>query len=183
VSSIASAHVASSTQALSDGWEKLSGQHVTEIVDGCRVLAEALDAAAAYIVGQKLAALGQLIEMAAEFVADQAAAVATAGIAEAALPLIIEGGQLLMKSLVSDLNQYILGQVMEAAAKPLFAKVEKMLSGLDWSQSGATSPGRGAGLELDAPAARMQTALLRQHASDMQAHASRFASGVRGIGF
>jgi hypothetical protein len=183
VSSIASAHVASSTRTLSDGWEKLSGRHVTEIVDGCRVLAEALDAAAAYIVGQKLAAIGQLAEMAAEFIADQAASVATLGIAEAALPLIIGAGEKLMESLVNDLNQYILGQVMGAAAKPLFAKVENMLSGLDWSQSGTVSPGKGAGLELDAPAARMQTALLRQHASDMQAHASRFASGVRGIGF
>ncbi|MCL2582381.1 MAG: hypothetical protein FWE35_07990 [Streptosporangiales bacterium] len=183
VSSIASAHKAVSTQKMSDGWEKLSGQHVTEIVDGCQVLAAALDAAAGYIVAQKVEAIAQLIAMAAEFVADQAAAVATFGIAEAALPLIEEAGEKLMESLVNDLEQYIIGQVVEAAAKPLFAKVETMLSGLDWSQSGAAGGGKGSGVELDAGAVKAQTALLRQHASDMRAHATSFASGVRGLGF
>jgi hypothetical protein len=183
VSSISSAHRASSTQKMANGWDKLSSQHVTEIVDGCQVLAAALDAAAGYIVAQKVEAIAQLVEMAAEFVADQAAAVATFGIAETALPLIEEAGAKLMESLVSDLDQYILGQVIGAAAKPLFAKVEQMLSGLDWSQSGAADPGKGEGLELDAPAVKAQTAALRAHASDMRVHASAFASGVRGLGF
>lgn len=183
VSSIASAHRAVSTQKMSDGWEKLSGQHVTEIVDGCQVLAAALDAAAGYIVAQKVAAIADLVEMAAEFVADQAASVATLGLAEAALPLIIAAGQKLMESLVNDLDQYITGKVVEAVAKPLFAKVEQMLSGLDWSQSGAAGGGKGSGVEIDAGAVKAQTMALRQHAEDMRAHATAFASGVRGLGF
>ena len=39
------------------------------------------------------------------------------------------------------------------------------------------------GLELDAPGVQAQTAVLRQHASDMRGHATAFASGVRGLGF
>lgn len=183
VSSIASAHKAASSQQMTDGWEKLSGQHVTEIVDACHVLAVALDAAAGYIVAQKIAAIADLAEMAAEFVADQAAAVATAGIAEAALPVIIAAGQKLMESLVNDLEQYILGEVVDAAAKPLFAKIEQMLAGLDWSQSGAAGGGQGQGIELDAGAVKAQTALLRQHAADMRAHATSFATAVHGLGF
>jgi hypothetical protein len=183
VSAIASAHQAASTQKMANGWQKLSDQHVTEILDGCEVLAAALDAAAGYIVAQKAAAIAELIGMAAAFVADQAAAFVTFGASEAALPLIEEAANKLMESLINDLVQYVIGEVVEAAAKPLFAKVEAMLSGLDWSQSGAAGPGKGTGLELDAAAVRAATVALRGHGSDMRAHAAAFASGVRGLGF
>lgn len=183
VSAIASAHAAASSQKMANGWEKLSSQHVTEIVDGCQVLATALDTAAGYIVAQKMEAIAQLAVMAAEFIADQAAAVATLGLAEAALPVIEEAGAKLMESLVNDLVQYIVGQVIEAAAKPLFGKVEQMLAGLDWSQSGAAAGGKGAGVELDPQAVGAATMALRGHANAMRAHAAAFASGVRGLGF
>lgn len=183
VSAIASAHQASSTQKMASGWQNLSDRHVTEILDGCEVLAGALDAAAVYIVAQKAAAIAELVGMAAAFVADQAAAFVTFGASEAALPLIEEAANKLMESLVNDLVQYVIGNVVEAAAKPLFAKVEAMLSGLDWSQSGAAGPGKGSGLELDAPTVLAQTGALRGHAADMRAHAQTFASGVRALGF
>lgn len=183
VSAIASAHQAASTEKMANGWEKLSGQHVTEIVDGCHVLAGALDAAAGYIVAQKAVAIAELVGMAAAFVADQAAAVATVGLAEAALPVIEEAASKLMQSLVNDLVQYITGNVIEAAAKPLFAKVEKAMSGLDWSQSGAVGPGKGPGLTLDAQAVGEATNGLRGHALAMRNAAQAFSSGVHGLGF
>src|SRR6266700_1577494 len=77
-----------------------------------------------YINEDQVSQFATLIGLAATFVADQAAAVATFGIAEAAVPLIIEAGERLVKSLVMDLQQEIIGKVIEAAAKPLFAKVE-----------------------------------------------------------
>lgn len=183
VSSIALAHRASSTQTMADGWDKLSARHVTEIVDGCAVLATALDAAAVYIVAQKVEAIAELAGMATAFVADQAAAVVTFGIAEAAAPLIVVGAEKLVESLENDLQQYIIGQVIGVAARPLFAKVAQMLSGLDWSRSGAAGFGKGEGLELDAPAVKAQTAVMRQLSSGIAAHASAYASGVRGLGF
>jgi hypothetical protein len=111
-------------------------------------LVDALDAAAGYIVAQKVEAIATLVGMAAAFIADQAAAVVTFGLSEAAVPLIIEGAQALVRSLVADLEQYVIGQVIEAAAKPLFAKVEAALSGLDWSKSGAAA-GTPTGFSLD----------------------------------
>ena len=54
----------------------------------------------------------------------------TLGLAEAAVPVIVEGAEALVKSLVADLQQYIIGSVIEAAAKPLFAKVEAALGRL-----------------------------------------------------
>jgi hypothetical protein len=179
---IASAYQGSSTDAMTSGWAKLSARHVDEVVEGCHLLADALDVAAGYIIAQKAEAVAVLVGMAAAFVADQAAAIATAGLAEAAAPLIIAGAEKLVKSLVMDLQQYIIGQVIEAAAKPLFAKVEAAMSGLDWSQSGATANPVGS-VSLDPGALAQHVAALRTHATTMRQHGARFSQAVAGLGF
>ena len=61
-------------------------------------------------------------------------------------------------------------------------KVETALSGLDWSQSGASSA-PGTGFELDATAALAHASGLDDYASQMRAHAQAFASGIRGLSF
>jgi hypothetical protein len=182
VSAIAEAHRAVSTQVMKSGWAKLSAQHVDEIVTASGVLADALDAAAGYIVAQKVEAIGELALMAAAFVADQAAAVVTLGASEAALPLIEEGAAKLVESLEMDLQQYIAGQVINAAAKPLFAKIDEALSGLDWSQSGATG-GKADGFSVDPAAVTAQTTALRGQAATMRSQAAALASKVRGLQF
>lgn len=182
VAGIAQAHQGASTEQMKSGWAQLSAQHVDELVSGCGVLADGLDAAAVYIVAQKVEAIATLVTMAAAFAADQAAAVATVGLAEAAAPAIIEGARLLMKSLVMDLQQYIIGEVIGAAAKPLFAKVEEAMAGLDWSKSG-TAGGTSDGFTIDPAAVRTQTAALLTHAATMRTHGSTFQQGVRGLNF
>ena len=182
VAAIAKAHRSVSTEAMQSGWAKLSTQHVDELMTGSTVLADALDAAAGYIVAQKAEAIVALLTMAAAFFADQAAAVVTLGLSEAAVPLIIEGAEAVVKSLVADLEQYVIGQVIEAAAKPLFAKVEAAMTGLDWSKSGAV-PGKPEGFELHAAAVREQTLALREYAATLRAHGEAFQAGVRGLSF
>lgn len=182
VTAITRAHQGTSTEAMRSGWARLSAQHVEEITAGASVLAAALDAAAGYIVVQKGEAVGVLIGLATAFFADQAAAVETLGLSEAALPLIIEGAENVVKSLVMDLEQYIVGTVIEAAAKPLFAKVEAALSGLAWPVPG-TGGAAPSGFTLDPAAVREQTAALRTHAATMRGHAAAFSSAVRGLNF
>jgi type VII secretion system (Wss) protein ESAT-6 len=182
VADIAAAYRGSATDAMTSGWTKLSARHVDELIDGCHILAGALDVAAGYIVAQKAEAIAVLIGMAAAFVADQAAAVATAGLAEAAVPLIIEGAERVVKSLVMDLEQHIIGEVVEAAARPLFGKLEDALSGLDWSRSGAQA-GATDGISLDAEAAFAHIAKLRSHAETLRGHGEQFSSAIAGLGF
>jgi hypothetical protein len=182
VAAIAKAHQGASTDRMTSGWATMSTQHVNELVTACGVLADALDVAAGYIVAQKVEAIATLVGMAAAFVADQAASVATLGLAEAAVPVIIEGAQRLVKSLVMDLQQYIIGQVIEVAAKPLFAKVEAAMAGLDWSQSGSAA-GSSNGFSVEVEAVRAQTAALRTHAATMRTHGANFQQGVRGLSF
>ena len=183
ITGIAEAYQGPSTEQMKSGWAELSSRHVAEILDGCEVLAVALEAAAGYIVAQKVEAIAELVAMAAAFVADQAASVFTFGLAEAALPVIIEGGERLVESLEEDLQQYIVGQVLEAALKPLIAKVSAALSGLDWSQTTPVGGGAGEGFSLDAAGVYAQTALLREHAATMRGHAARFREGVAGLAF
>jgi hypothetical protein len=103
VKNIAAAYQGSATDAMTSGWAKLSARHVDELLTACHVLADALDVAAGYVIAQKVEAIAILIDMAAAFIADQAAAVATFGIAEAAAPVIILGAEKLVQSLAADL--------------------------------------------------------------------------------
>jgi hypothetical protein len=183
VQGIAKAYQGSSTAQMSSGWAELSARHVTELVVGSQILAAALDAAAAYIVAQKAAAIVELVSMAAAFVADQAAAAVTFGLAEAAIPAIIAGARALMDSLIQDLEQYIIGQVVEAAAKPLFAKVTAALTGLDWSQTSSAGGQESTGVSLDPATVRQHTAALREHAQTFRSHATTFQQGVQGLSF
>lgn len=182
VASITRAHQSVSTERMQAGWENLTARHVDDLMAGCTVLADALDVAAGYIVTQKAAAIAVLAGMAAAFVADQVASVVTLGAAEAAVPLIVEGAEALVRSLAVDLEQYVVGMVITAAARPLFAKVEEALAGLDWSRSG-TVTGTPTGFVLDPAAVRAQTAALRGHAAALHAHAAAFQQGVRALRF
>lgn len=183
ISGVAQAHQGASTQQMSSGWANMSEQHVKELVTGCQVLAGALDVGAGYIVAQKVEAIAVLISMAAAFVADQAAAVATFGLAEAAIPLLIEAAERLIKSLIMDIQQEIIGKVIEAAAKPLFAKVEQAMAGLDWSKSGGSPGGQSTGLSINPDEVKTQTAALRDHAATMRQHGANFQQGVQGLSF
>jgi hypothetical protein len=182
VAAITRAHQSVSTEAMQSGWTSLTSRHVSELTAGCSVLADALDVAAGYIVAQKAEAIGVLVGMAAAFVADQAAAVVTFGLAEAAVPAIVAGAEAVVRSLAADIEQYIIGTVVAAAARPLFAKVEEALAGLDWSQSGA-SAGAPVSVILDPPSVRTETAALRGHAATLQVHAAAFQQGVQGLNF
>lgn len=182
VQAIAQSYRSASSDAMLNGWQALSARHVSEIVEGCSVLAVALDAAADFIVAQKLAALAQLTEMAVEFLAAQATAVETLGISEAGAALAIEAGERVIASLEQDVQQYLLGQVGEAALKPLLSKVSQALDGLDWSRTGAAA-GKGGGLELDSAETRARAQALRSYAWDMRSHAATFSSRIEGLAF
>ena len=183
IASFAEAYKGVSTEALKSGWSHLSAQHVAEIVDGCTVLADALEVMAGFVIAQKVEAAIQLGIMAAEFVADQAASVFTLGLAEAAVPVIIEAGKALMETLKQQIIQAIVGDVIEAAAKPLFAKIESMVAGLDWSASNTGLSGSGTGFEIDFAAAKSHVALMRTHAETMASHADTLNTGLAGLSF
>ena len=184
VANIAEAYQGSSSQAMSNGWAHLSATHVREVTEACSVLADALDAWAIYVVVQKGQALLQLVELAMGYVAALAAAPETFGASLAALPELEELGEALGNSLIQDLEQYVIGQVIEAASKPLAAKVEAMLQGLDWKNApGGVDPLGAGSVRLDMGTVEQHVGALRQHAETMRSHAATFRSQAAGIQF
>lgn len=179
VGSIARAHRGASSEVMTSGWANLTAAQVDAVAAGCTVLADALDAAAGYIVAQKVVAVADLVALAAAFVTEE---VVTAGLGTATLGLLREAGAKLVQSLVMDLQQYIAGYVIEGAARPLFAKIKAMLSGLDWSQSGGTA-GDQQGLSVNPAAVAAQTAMLRQQAAALRQQAGALATAVRQLKF
>jgi hypothetical protein len=115
VQRMSGAYTGAPYEALVERWSQMSSSHMQELVDICGTVATALDAAAGYIEGKKYEAIAQLGVMAAAFVADQAAAVATFGLAEAAEAAIVAGAKEITKFLEQELEQYIIGEIIEKA--------------------------------------------------------------------
>jgi hypothetical protein len=168
-------------EALMKMWGDKSTAHVEELVDGCKVLAEALDVGADFIEGQKVACIGELIAMAAAFLADQAAAVVTFGASEAALPLIEEGAEKLMEFAEQQIEQYIIGQIVGAALKPLMAKVESIVQGLVIQGGGSATAASTFGVEMSQLEAHGE--VMRSHAQTVSGHVQTFSSNVRSLDF
>ncbi|MCX4750025.1 hypothetical protein OG455_31670 [Kitasatospora sp. NBC_01287] len=187
VRAMGTAYQANSYDLLVSKWAHLSQGHMTELLSACHVLATALDAAADFIVGLKVETIGELVAMAAAFVADQAAAVFTLGISEAAVPLIIEGAERLVDALEQQLVQYVIAQVVEAALTPLLGLVEKAVSGMSYSALedllDSSAGGPGSGFMIDPDELRTHAAVFTQHADSVQAHAQTLSGNIAGLDF
>lgn len=168
-------------------WGRMSSEHMSELVTGCHFVSEACDIGADVIIGMKVEAIAQLVVMAAEFIADQAAAVATFGIAEAGLLLIEEEGQQLVKFLEQELIGYIEGKVIDAAFTPLIAKIEGAVEGLVFKGTAAALgvPAGGTGTSFSiAPSQVLSLAeTFGQHAEEFEGTANQFASTAEGMNF
>lgn len=181
---LGSGYQGSAYEALLGMWANKSTKHITELIDACHILSTALHAGADFIEAQKIACIGELIGMAAAFVADQAAAVVTFGASEAALPLIEEGAEKLMEFAEQQLEQYIIGEIVNAALKPLIAKMEGMVEGLAIkAESAVLGVSPGPSFKVDVGALETHGELMRSHAETVQGHVAAFTSNVRGLDF
>ncbi|MFF8374424.1 WXG100 family type VII secretion target [Streptomyces lydicus] len=180
-----------SYEALLTKWGQMSDSHMTELVNACHVVADALDIAADTIVAMKLEAIAELTVLAITFIADQAAAVATLGIAEAAEALVIEAAEKLMDYLVQQLEQYIIGQVIEAAVNPLVETVGKAVGGLVFqateSALGVSAGGAGGrageSFSIHPEALHARAEKLHGHARMVASHAAEFQTKAAGASF
>lgn len=189
VQQMGQAYHGASYDALVAKWADMSSTHMTALVDGCNVLSTALDVAADYIVQMKLEAIAELIGMAVSFIADQAAAIATFGLAEAAEALIVEAGEKVVEFLKQELVQYIISEVVEAAVKPLMAVVDKAVTGFGYQATesilgvSGSSAQLGASFGIDPDALTAHAATMHVHAQTVAGHAATFKSATAGMDF
>ena len=168
-------------EALMHMWGAKSTSHIKELVDGCNILATALDVGADFIEGQKVACIGELIGMAAAFVADQAAAVATFGLAEAGLALIEEGAEKLMEFAEQQIEQYLIGEIANAALQPLIGKIESLVEGLVFGNGGEAAAGPHFSADLEH--ITTHAGLMKGHAETIRGHVSTFTSNLNALDF
>jgi hypothetical protein len=181
------AYQANSYELLVSKWAHLSQSHMSELNQGCTLLATALDAAADYIVAMKLECIAELAVLAVSFVADQAAAVVTLGLAEAAEAALVEAADLAVEYLKQMLIQYITAQVIEAALTPLLGTVEKAVAGMSYSALedtlGVSGNGPGDGFRIHPADLKAHAAVIGQHAAAVQGHATVFTGKFAGLDF
>jgi uncharacterized protein YukE len=184
---MSAAYQGSSYEQLVATWARMSSDHMRTLVDACHTVATALDVAADAIVAAKMAAIGELATLAASFIADQAAAVATFGLAEAGEALIIEGAKKLVGGLVNQLEQHILGDVIGRAVEPLEQVVERALGGLVFeglrSTLGAPAGAVGASFRVVPDELMGHAQRLHGHAEEIAGHAQVFGAAVAGVSF
>ncbi|WP_037606869.1 WXG100-like domain-containing protein [Streptacidiphilus rugosus] len=182
-----SAYQANSYDLLVSKWAHLSQGHMQDLLNACSFLADALEAAADYIVAMKLECIGELAVLAASFVADQAAAVATLGLAEAAEVAIVEGAKKLVEFLKQELIQYLVGQVINAALTPLLGVVEKAVAGMSYKaledMLGVSGGGAGEGLMVHPDQLREHASAFSGHAEMVRMHAQTFSTNLSGVSF
>ncbi|WP_438489218.1 WXG100 family type VII secretion target [Streptomyces sp. S186] len=180
-----------SYEALLAKWGQLSDGHMTELVTACHTVATALDLAAETIVAMKVAAIAELVVLAITFVADQAAAAATLGIAEAAEALVVAAGKKVVSFLEQQLEQYIIGQVIEAAVDPLVEVVGKAVSGMVFQaaesalgvSAGGGQGGVGESFSIHPEELHARAERLRGHARTVASHAADFEAKAAGVSF
>ncbi len=168
-------------EALMRMWGTKSTSHINDLVEGCGVLATALDAGTDLIVAQKWACIGELAGMAAAFVADQAAAFVTFGASEAALPLIEEGAEKLMEFAEQQIEQYIIGEIANAALQPLMGKIESLVEGL--VLGGGADGVAGPSYEVDFGHVTTHAAVMESHAETVNGHVATFTGNLRALDF
>jgi hypothetical protein len=119
-----------SIEAVVDRWGHASSAHLQNLVDACNGFADALEVAADGVVTAKLGIIAALTAMAAEFVADQAAAVATFGLAEFATVAIVGTTRWIVKGLLNQLEQVVIAEALQIALAPVESKLEEAVKGL-----------------------------------------------------
>ncbi|MEZ0065302.1 uncharacterized protein YukE [Streptacidiphilus sp. MAP12-20] len=176
-----------SYELLVSKWAHLSQGHMGELLNACHVLADALDVGADYIVAMKLDCIAELTALAVSFVADQAAAVATFGLAEAAMALIVKAAETAVDFMEQQLIQYIIAQIVEAALTPLLGVVEKAVAGMSYSaledMLGVTGNGPGDGFMIHPDNLRTHAQLFAVHAETVQGHAQALTGKLAGMSF
>jgi uncharacterized protein YukE len=185
IQNMGQAYQGASYEALLDLWANKSSKHVQELTEACHVVAEALDAGAEAIVGMKVAAIGELAALAVSFVADQAAAVATFGLAEAALAAIEMAARKIIDFLVQQIIGYLTSEIVGAALQPLLGKVASAVEGWAFQElSSAVGAGSvGASFMVHHDDLVSHSAVMRGHAETAAGHAHNFRAAVAGVSF
>jgi len=187
IHAMSEAYEGASYEALIEQWQSRSNTHMTELMDVCQAIVDALHAFADYIVLQKGEAIAQLLILAGTFLAAQAAAPFTFGLSEVAdlgLDELADEAINLLKQMVI---QYIAGKVIQEAFGLLGPAVERAVEGwvFNFVDGGApTGTGQvGKLVKVDAGPLKAHAAMMRVHGQTMIEHAQNLTEKLAGVDY
>jgi hypothetical protein len=105
-------------------WQKVANGHLQQLGEGLNLLGTGLDVSAVVIEGMKVAAIVQLGILAAEVIADQAAAVETLGASEALAAAQTAFTEQIVKQALKQAVQTVEQQLLQVVEGPVFAALQ-----------------------------------------------------------
>ncbi|MCM2579857.1 toxin glutamine deamidase domain-containing protein [Streptomyces meridianus] len=111
-------------------WEKFSGGsgYLDDARSAAEMIAFTFEAAAMLVIGMKLAVIAQLIILACEIIAAQAAAPFTLGLSELGALGATAATRMIVRQIIKECAQQLLQAVIETAKEPFVSALQAMIS-------------------------------------------------------
>ncbi|MFJ9418402.1 toxin glutamine deamidase domain-containing protein [Streptomyces sp. NPDC101227] len=131
-SNVLSANSGDSIEGFSKTWEKFSGGsgYFDDAQQAAEVIAFTFEAAAMLVIGMKIAVIVQLVILACEIAAAQAAAPFTLGLSEIGGAAATLATREVVKRLLREAAQQLLDAILEAAKEPVVSALQAIASDL-----------------------------------------------------
>jgi hypothetical protein len=113
-------------------WSKVSAQHLKDLGEGIRILAEAIDVGADIIEAMKVAAIAEFVAFAAQTAAVAAESVATLGLGAGAEAVVVETTRTIVKNIIDQAVQQVGQQLKQAMLAPVWDMLDR--AGADLAQ-------------------------------------------------
>jgi hypothetical protein len=166
-------YTAQSYTALAQVWSEQSSGHMKDMIECCRLFADALEVAAVGVEAMKGEVIVQLGIAAAEFVADQAAAVVTFGIAEAAEVVFVEAQNKILNAIMQRFEGEVIGRLVNAGLGPVEERIEQAAQRLLFMEVGNLAVGG------PPPTLALDTEAIRGHGDTLKGEADANLAGGR----
>ncbi|NUR64026.1 MAG: hypothetical protein HOV87_36015 [Catenulispora sp.] len=181
---VAEVYQSQSYLALAEAWGNGSKAHMDELIEIAKDVATAIDLLADGVVAMKGKVIVQLGLAAGEFVADQAASVATLGLAETALPLLYEVQNRLLNAILQEFENEVVDYVIDHTIGPLLERLGDKMEKLLFTEVAGAAIGPGPnGLTLDTEAMRYHAGLIQQDAMNHQQHGRNLVNGLGSLNY
>ena len=172
-----------SYSVLVTAWSSQTRSHMDTLIEGCGLLADGLDIAATGVEVMKDAVIAQLVIAAAEFIADQAAAVATLGLAEAALPALYALQNRLLAAIVKTFELEVVTALVEKTLGPLEERIASSVNALLFPEIASAALGAKPALKVDTGSLRSAAASVGNEASSNETGGYSLASALSSYSF
>ncbi|WP_454199650.1 WXG100-like domain-containing protein [Nocardia sp. Marseille-Q1738] len=164
-------------------WASMSSTHMDRLEDACKVVEQALYAAATVITVIKVAVLAELAALAAAYLS----IMVTPPLAPSA-PLVAAAARRICHQMQECLVAYIAAEVIGRAIEPLEQAIDDMIKGIVYDATrhalGVPAPSSGPKpLHIEPDEVQRFAKLLDDHADNIMQHASTFAENVSTLDF